>query len=97
MAQHKMLSLRCPRWLATRRLSYVLEPLDKPVPGLVDPNERHPDTVTHPKEECKITRLENGLRIASQEAFGQYSTVGGEEGREEIMAVDTGWQNIVLA
>ena len=28
--------------------------------------------------ETQITTLENGLKVATQAAFGQYSTVGGE-------------------
>lgn len=28
--------------------------------------------------DTRITKLENGLKVASQEAFGQYSTIGGK-------------------
>lgn len=59
--------------------SYPMEPLDRPIPGLANPDQGAPDTANRRKEylDCKITRLDNGLRVASQEAFGQYSTVGG--------------------
>lgn len=61
--------------------SYPVEPLDKPIPGLAIPNQDSPCTASRAKDflsECQITTLENGLRVASQEAFGQYSTVGGQ-------------------
>ena len=61
--------------------SYPREPLDTPISGLANPNQGSPVRATRTKDflsECKITRLENGLRVASQEAFGQYSTVGSE-------------------
>ena len=70
----------CTRGQHSRYLSYPPEPLDKPIAGL-----RGEDHVIHPPvlkkdflQECRITTLDNGLRVASQEAFGQYSTVGGE-------------------
>lgn len=65
-----------------RALSYPAEPLDQPIPGL---NAGEGGQGVPGKDflsECQITRLENGLRVASQEAYGQYSTVGGEGGGE---------------
>ena len=35
-------------------------------------------TVPSHSGETQVTKLGNGLRVASQEAFGQYSTVGGK-------------------
>ncbi len=65
-----------------RRLSYPSEPLTQPVPvpGLADLSVSSAGVTTGKDflEDCQVTRLENGLRVASQEAFGQYSTVGGE-------------------
>lgn len=62
-----------------RTLSYVAESLDQPIPGLKEAEGSRnavakKDFLAH----CQISRLENGLRVASQEAYGQYSTVGGE-------------------
>ena len=65
-----------------RRLSYLVEPMNKPIPGLQELSAQSLSATTkeeHPAD-TQVTRLENGLRVASQEAFGQYSTVGGEEG-----------------
>ena len=60
-----------------RRLSYPQEPLNQAIPGLVE-GPAHTATEKDFLSDCKITTLENGLRVASQEAYGQYSTVGGE-------------------
>lgn len=62
-----------------RRFSYLAEPLDQPLSCLSLEGQR----ASSKKDflaECHISRLENGLRVASQEAYGQYSTVGGEGG-----------------
>lgn len=72
---HKCLRLRAVQ--CVRRLSYPQEPLDVPVPGLAEAPEGRKAEKDF-LSDCQITRLENGLRVASQEAFGQYSTVGGE-------------------
>ena len=67
--------------LCRRLSSYPQEPLDRPIPGLANPNQGGPDTASRTKDvmsDCRVTRLDNGLRVASQEAFGQYSTIGGE-------------------
>lgn len=60
-----------------RRLSYPQEPLDQAIPGLVE-GPAHTVAKKDFLSDCKITTLENGMRVASQEAYGQYSTVGGE-------------------
>ena len=73
----------CRRVLAQRTLSYPSDPLTHAVDVAA---LRHPSvqrlvqsaTVPH-SSETRLTRLENGLRVASQEAFGQYSTIGGEK------------------
>lgn len=75
----------CRRVLAQRYLSYPNDPLTHAIDVAA---LRHPSvqplvqsatgTVPH-SSETRLTRLENGLRVASQEAFGQYSTIGGEE------------------
>ena len=62
-----------------RALSYVAEPLTHPVAGLKGEGEgSRRETGKDFLGQCQISRLENGLRVASQEAYGQYSTVGGE-------------------
>ncbi|CAF94414.1 unnamed protein product, partial [Tetraodon nigroviridis] len=48
-------------------LSTPLQGLPRPVFASVDGQEKH---------ETKITTLENGLRVASQNKFGQFCTVG---------------------
>lgn len=49
-------------------LSTPLPGIPKPVFAAVDGQETY---------ETKITTLENGLRVASQNKFGQFCTVGG--------------------
>lgn len=63
-----------------RRLSYPQEPLNKPLAGLAEPTAGSGGRKVEKEflSDCQITKLENGLRVASQEAFGQYSTVGGD-------------------
>ena len=70
-------ALRC-----VRRLSYPQEPLNQPLAGLAETSEENPSRKAEKDflSDCQITKLENGLRVASQEAFGQYSTVGGDLG-----------------
>ena len=67
--------------LPRRRLSYPREPLNQPIPGLSAPtasSSLRPDQVDKASlAKVRVTELENGLRVASQEAFGQYSTIGG--------------------
>lgn len=73
----------CRRVLAQRNVSYPNDPLTQAIDVAA---LRHPSVqrlvqsslVPH-SSETRLTRLENGLRVASQEAFGQYSTIGGEE------------------
>lgn len=67
-----------PRGLA----GYPNEPLTSPIhvetpPRDAGPANRLAESLSGGGKETRITRLENGLRVASQEAFGQYSTVGG--------------------
>lgn len=73
----------CKPVLPQRNLSYPNDPLTQPidVEALRDPSvQRLVQSATSPhSSETRLTRLENGLRVASQEAFGQYSTLGGEE------------------
>lgn len=71
--------------LPRRSLSYPREPLTQPVSGLPSSSSSsasHAQQRDHIESaalaETKVTELENGLRVASQEAFGQYSTIGGE-------------------
>lgn len=68
--------------LPRRTFSYPKEPLTQAIDVTAS---RHPDAATQPgqsvspySKETRVTKLENGLRVASQEAFGQYSTIGGE-------------------
>jgi len=48
-------------------------PLSKPMPGL--PIASYIET-SKQEEETKVTRLDNGIRVASQPKFGQFCTVG---------------------
>ena len=72
---------RCRPVLPRRALSYPNEPLSQAIDltaGSGQPRAAHQQSLSPYSHETQITRLENGLRVASQEAFGQYSTVGGE-------------------
>ena len=65
-------------------LSYPREPLTEPITGLSVPTassavQRHQIDKAS-LAEVRVTELENGLRVASQEAFGQYSTIGSKRG-----------------
>ena len=71
-----------------RALSYPQEPLTSPISELKVParakvTEHQLETLDswNPADSSSpptnITQLENGLRVASQEAFGQYTAVGG--------------------
>ena len=81
---------------SSRSLSYPRVPLTSPIPNLESParaentrqqlealekwnveDSRFPPTT--------ITQLENGLRVASQEAFGQHSTIGGKLMLSEVL------------
>eukprot|EP00062_Callorhinchus_milii_P017235 gi/632969366/ref/XP_007901049.1/ PREDICTED: mitochondrial-processing peptidase subunit alpha [Callorhinchus milii] len=63
---------------ATRRsyssAGYPNVPLSAPLPNV--PNPLFAAVGGHDKYETKITTLENGLRVASQNKFGQFCTVG---------------------
>ena len=58
----------------------IMPPLNEPLPNMPPPptsmvcgtewENRH-DHLTH------VTTLENGIKVASQDSFGQFSTVGG--------------------
>ncbi|XP_076853839.1 mitochondrial-processing peptidase subunit alpha [Brachyhypopomus gauderio] len=83
MAAH-MSRLRC--WCPIQRLGiaacrqyssgggYPNVSLSTPLPGIPQPIYASVDG--HEKYETKITTLENGLRVASQNKFGQFCTVG---------------------
>ena len=66
--------------LARGAASYPREPLTNPID--VETQRRDAtllaQSLSRGEKETRVTSLENGLRVASQEAFGQYSTVGGE-------------------
>jgi hypothetical protein len=51
-------------------------PLSSPLPGVPSPTFASVDGLE--KSETRITTLENGLRVASQNKFGQFCTVGSE-------------------
>ena len=67
--------------LPRRALSYPNEPLTQAIDvgaaASRDPTAAQPSVSPH-SSETRVTKLDNGLRVASQEAFGQYSTIGGE-------------------
>uniref|UniRef100_A0A8C5ADW2 Alpha-MPP n=1 Tax=Gadus morhua TaxID=8049 RepID=A0A8C5ADW2_GADMO len=77
---------RCRSWspvqryglAAYRRYSgsggYPNIPLSSPLPGVPSPTFASVDGLE--KSETRITTLENGLRVASQNKFGQFCTVG---------------------
>lgn len=75
---------RCGLPLLSRRwLAYPTEPLTQPieVAPLRDPALHQPAPglagLASQDAGTRVTQLENGLRVASQEAYGQYSTIGG--------------------
>ena len=59
--------------LLARCLSYPSQPLTEAL-SLPEVAQSPRPLISTP---TSITRLSNGLRVASQEAFGQYSTIGG--------------------
>lgn len=72
----------CKRALQQRLLSNgAIPPLNEPLPNMPAPpldmvcgavwQNRH-DHVTH------VTTLDNGIKVASEDSFGQFSTVGGK-------------------
>ena len=50
-------------------------PLSKAPPGFPAPRYATVDKETH---ETKVTTLDNGLRVASENKFGQFCTIGGK-------------------
>ena len=53
-------------------------PLNEPLPNVaVRPRSSPATSLDAVSYETKITTLENGLKVASEESFGQFSTVGG--------------------
>ncbi|XP_044161568.1 LOW QUALITY PROTEIN: mitochondrial-processing peptidase subunit alpha [Bufo gargarizans] len=77
---------RCRAWVGIRRFglpayrrfssgtTYPSIPLTAPLPGVPKPVFARVDG--QEKYETKVTTLENGLRVASQNKFGQFCTVG---------------------
>ena len=52
-------------------------PLNEPLPGVA---VRRPyDIVQNSSYETSVTTLENGLKVATENSFGQFSTVGGKK------------------
>ena len=87
--------LRSPgrRWTLSRGLAgYPSEPLTHPIDVETPPRDagsadRLAQSLSTGGKETRITRLENGLRVASQEAFGQYCTIGGELARSSAQTL----------
>jgi len=56
-----------------------LPPLNEPL--IIDTTDGHKikglKNITENKDEVKITTLSNGLKVASENSFGQFSTIGG--------------------
>ena len=52
-------------------------PLNKPLPNMKASNPSLILDSYESSNETRITKLENGLTVASEESFGQFSTVGG--------------------
>lgn len=59
-------------------------PLSDPLPGLPKPIFASADSGSH---ETKVTVLENGLRVASENRFGKFCTVGGKHSMMTIINV----------
>ena len=61
-----------------RTLSYPSQSLTVPleIPQYLD-NPPRSERNIHQSKETIITKLSNGLRVATQESFGQYCTIGG--------------------
>ena len=65
--------------IASRQFSSDIKaiscPMDVPLPGA--PLSRHVRLADLPVRETRVTTLENGIQVASEDCFGQYCTVGG--------------------
>lgn len=61
--------------------SSSVPPLDQPLPNLAEPPSGVVEHVhwTRDHHETHVTTLDNGIKVASEESFGQFSTVGGKE------------------
>lgn len=74
--------LKCGVTSLSRALSYPQVPLTSPLPDLKVPVRTDSGSQSWKVEDSNfppttVTSLENGLQVASQEAFGQSSIVGG--------------------
>ncbi|KAK3586726.1 hypothetical protein CHS0354_017524 [Potamilus streckersoni] len=58
---------------ASSPVSITDVPLSKPLPGVLPPKYTSP---SEQKNETQVTTLNNGLRVASENKFGQFCTVG---------------------
>ena len=69
---------RRPRGVGLRRLSYPKVPLSEALPQFTDCTGRS-DPIVAPerRDAAVISQLPNGLRVASESAFGQFCAVGG--------------------
>lgn len=56
--------------------------LSKEIPGLPPPQYAK---VTSQSYDTHVTTLDNGLKVASENKFGQFCTVGGEYGSNDAM------------
>lgn len=74
---------RYPRLLVPSRLcaNNNVPPLDQPLSNLPPPPSGVVEHVkwTRDHHETHVTTLENGIKVASEDSFGQFSTVGGQE------------------
>lgn len=65
--------------LANYQAFSSLPPLNEPL--ILDTNDgnkiKHSRNITESNDEVKITTLSNGLKVASENSFGQFSTIGG--------------------
>lgn len=70
---------RGPRDVGLRRLSYPKVPLSEALPQFTETTGRSgPIVAPERREPAVITHLQNGLRVASESAYGQFCAVGGE-------------------
>lgn len=77
---YKLLRKRSRTCLPNRVCSSSsVPPLNEPLPNLPDPPSGVVEHVqwTRDHHETHVTTLENGIKVASEESFGQFSTVGG--------------------
>lgn len=68
----------CIRTVSSRRFSTELPPLNQPLDGINEtPTKFLKNHTPLDSSEVRVTTLSNGMKIASENSFGQFSTIGG--------------------